>query len=278
MSSANPASRKPLNYMKILFIGDIVGKLGRKAVGEVLPDLKKKEKIDFVIANGENLAHGRGATEKTLQEVMDSGVDFFTSGPHIFAHPEIFEADFPLIRPANYPENMPGGGYALIKFGGRKLLVVNLVGKEEFIGRTYLEKGAKFENPFKMVEGIITSKGGEADLIFVDFHAELTSETRATGFFLDGRVTVVVGTHTHVPTADTQILPKGTGYVTDLGMCGAKDSVLGVAKEIIIKRLAENARDPFEWVEKGPAVFNSALFEMDTKGLVKKIKRIDKEI
>lgn len=264
--------------MKILFIGDIVGKLGRKAVGEVLPNLRKKEKIDLVIANGENLAHGRGATEKTLKEVMGYEVDLFTSGPHIFAHEDVFSLNLPLIRPANYPEGTAGRGYALTEFGGRKLLIVNLVGSQEFIGRTYLEEGAKFENPFGVVKGIIASEGGKADLIFVDFHAELSSETRAMGFFLDGRVSAIIGTHTHVPTADAQILPKGTGYVTDVGMCGAKDSVLGVVPEIIIKRLAEGGKDPFEWVEKGPAVFNSVLLETNPEGLVKTIKRVDKEI
>lgn len=263
--------------MKILFIGDIVGKLGRKAVGEVLPNLKKRERIDLVIANAENLAHGRGATEKTLKEVIGYGVDFFTSGPHIFAHEEIFNLNLPLIRPANYPTDKPGRGFTTLAVGGKNILLINLAGDQEFIGRTYLEEGEKFENPFGMVEQIVASVK-EPDLTIVDFHAELTSERKAIGFFLDGKVTTVVGTHTHVPTADAQILPKGTGYVTDVGMCGARDSVLGVSAETIIKRLAKGARDPFEWVEKGPAVFNSVLFETNAKSLLKKIKRVDRVV
>lgn len=263
--------------MRILFIGDIVGKLGRRAVGEVLPNLKRKEKINLIVANGENLAHGRGATEKTLKEVIGYGVDLFTSGPHIFAHEEIFNLNLPLIRPANYPADKPGRGFTTLEVEGKNVLMINLAGDQEFIGRTYLEEGEKFENPFGMVEQIIASVE-RPDLTIVDFHAELTSERKAMGFFLDGQVTAVVGTHTHVPTADAQIFPKGTGYVTDIGMCGAKESVLGVAKETIIKRLAEGAKDPFEWVEKGPAVFNSVLFETDAKGLVKRITRVDRAI
>jgi len=263
--------------MKILFIGDIVGKLGRKAVGEVLPGLKKKKKTDLVIANGENIAHGRGATEKTLKEVMGYGVDFFTSGPHIFAHEDVFSLNLPLIRPANYPSDKPGRGFTTLKVGGKDILIINLAGDQDFIGRTYLEEGEKFENPFEMVEQIIASVK-EPDLIIVDFHAELTSERKAMGFFLDGKATAVFGTHTHVPTADAQILPKGTGYVTDVGMCGAKDSVLGVVPEIIIKRLSEDGKDPFEWVGKGPSVFNAVLLETSQKGLVKGIKRIDQTI
>jgi len=263
--------------MRFLLIGDVVGKLGRRAVGEILPGLRKKEKIDLVIANGENLAHGRGATERTAMEMMGYGVDFFTSGPHIFAHPEIFDCDIPLVRPANYPEGKPGKGFALLTVGGKKVLVVNLVGSEKFIGRAYLEEGEKLRNPFEVAEEILASEKG-ADLTVVDFHAELTSEKRAMGFFLDGRVTAVLGTHTHVPTADAQVLPEGTGYVTDVGMVGARDSVLGVRKEIIIDRLANNSRDPFKWVEKGPAVFNSVLLETSSRGLVRTIKRVDIEL
>jgi metallophosphoesterase (TIGR00282 family) len=264
--------------MKVLFIGDVVGKLGRKTVGKVLPNLKKKEKIDLVIANAENLAHGRGASKKVLQELLDYGVDFFTSGPHIFSLPEVFDGEFPLIRPANYPSETPGWGFAALEIKDKKILVVNLAGSEEFIGRSYLEKGKEFENAFEVGEKVISSEGKEADLIIVDFHAELTSEKKALGFFLDGRVTAVLGTHTHIPTADAQILPKGTGYVTDVGMVGAADSVLGVKKEIIIKRLARDARDPFEWVEKGPAVFNSVLLETNPKGSVEEVVRIDREV
>ncbi len=264
--------------MKILFIGDIVGKLGRRAVGEVLPKLKRREKIDLVIANGENLAHGRGATEKTLNETLGYGIDFFTSGPHIFARPEILDNNTSLIRPANYQKKTPGQGYALLRVGGKAVLVINLVGIYGFLGETFLEESGAAENPFETAGRIIKSEGKTADLVIVDFHAEITSEKRAMGFFLDGRAAAVLGTHTHVPTADAQILPRGTGYVTDVGMVGARDSVLGVRKEIIIERLAAGEREPFEWVEKGPAVFNSVLLEVGSGGLVKKIKRVDRMI
>jgi len=263
--------------MRILFIGDIVGKLGRRAVGEVLPNLRKKEKIDLVVANGENLAHGRGVTEKTLKEVIGYGVDLFTSGPHIFAHEEIFDINPPLIRPANYPSGKPGKGFTTLKVTGKDILIINLVGAYGFLGRKFLEEDEEVENPFPTMEQILKSQE-KTDLTIVDFHAEITSEKRALGFFLDGKVTAVLGTHTHVPTADAQVLPKGTGYVTDTGMCGAKDSVLGVSKETIIRRLAEGIKDPFEWVEKGLAVFNSVLLEVNSKGLVKKITRVDRVI
>jgi metallophosphoesterase (TIGR00282 family) len=262
--------------MQILFIGDIVAKPGKKAVIGVLPALREKEKIDLVVANVENVTEGRGATEGDLRELLESGVDFFTSGPHIFAREEIFAADLPLIRPANYPSNKLGKGASSLEVGGEKVLVINLVGDREFIGRHYLEKGEKFANPFTTASEIISSVGDVA-LILVDFHSELTSEQRALGFFLDGKAAVVVGTHTHVPTADEQILPGGTGTVTDLGMCGAQDSVLGVVKETIIERLAEGKKDPFRWVQQGPAAFNSVLFEVDG-GKTVAVKRIDRSV
>ncbi len=230
-----------------------------------------------MIANGENIAHGRGATEKTLKQVSDSGVDFFTSGPHIFSHEEIFAAKPSLIRPANYPAQKVGEGYTTLTVGGKKVLVINLLGAHGFLGQKFLEEGEEVENPFLCAKKILKSQK-KVDLTIVDFHAEITSEKMAMGFFLDGKVTAVLGTHTHVPTADVQVLPQGTGYVSDVGMCGPKDSVLGVIPEIIIKRLSGGTREPFEWVEKGPAVFNSVLFETDREGSVKKIKRVDRVV
>lgn len=256
--------------MRILFIGDIVGKLGRQTVGRVLPALRKKEKIDLVIANAENLTHGTGASPEHLKEVGEMGVDFFTSGNHIFDREDAFEKEAPLIRPANYPTGTPGNGYAFLNHQGKKILVLNL------LGWTFM--GEDVGNPFETVEQLLADLSKEKpDLIFVDFHAEATSEKRALGFLLDGRVAAVVGTHTHVPTADAQILPKGTAYVSDLGMVGARDSVLGVESEIIIRRLWKNEREAFQWVEKGPAVFYSVLVETDEKGLAKEVQRLDLE-
>ena len=272
--------------MRVLLIGDIVGKLGRRTVGRVLPALRKKEKIDLVFANAENLTHGTGASPEHLKEVGEMGVDFFTSGNHIFdrddtfataklqpngSEDSTFEVEVPLIRPLNYPSGTPGKGYAFLHHKDKKVLILNL------LGWTFM--GEDVGNPFQTIEEQLADLAKEKpDFTFLDFHAEATSEKRAMGFFLDGRATAVVGTHTHVPTADAQILPKGTGYVSDLGMVGARDSVLGVESEIIIKRLKNNERKSFEWVEKGPAVFYSVFLETDPRGLVKEIKRIDLDL
>lgn len=204
--------------MRVLFIGDIVGKLGRRAVSQVLPDLRKKEKIDLVFANAENLTHGTGASPEHIKEVGDFGVDFFTSGNHIFDRDGTFEVKVPLIRPLNYPSGAPGKGYAFLNHQGKKVLILNL------LGWTFM--GEDVGNPFQVIEEELATLSKEKpDFTFLDFHAEATSEKRAMGFFLDGHATAVVGTHTHVPTADPRILPKGTGYVSDLGMVGARDSV-----------------------------------------------------
>ncbi|NIT04563.1 metallophosphoesterase [Candidatus Saccharibacteria bacterium] len=273
--------------MKILFIGDIVGKVGRRAVKEVLPDLKKKEKIDFVIANAENVTHGRGAKIKHLQELMDLGVDFFTSGDHIFhLDPEepFSEPDISIIRPANYPEGTPGMGYKVVEVGSAKVAVLNLLGITylgEKIGddnRNDWLKGS-IGNPFDEVELLLPEiKAQKPEVILVDFHAEVTSEKQAMGFFLDGKVTAVLGTHTHVPTADSTVLPKGTGYVTDIGMTGARNSVLGVEPEIIINRLKGDEARPFEWVEKGPAFFRSVIINTESSYFAESIKRIDLDL
>lgn len=257
--------------MRILFIGDIVGKLGRRTVERILPNLRKKEKIDLVIANAENLTHGTGASPEHLKEVGEMGVDFFTSGNHIFAREDTFKEEVPLIRPVNYPTGNPGNGYAFLSHRDKKILILNL------LGWTFM--GEDVGNPFQVIEEQLALLSKEKpDFTFLDFHAEASSEKRAMGFFLDGIVTAVYGTHTHVPTADAQILPKGTGYVSDLGMVGARDSVLGVESQIIIRRLKDNEKEPFEWVEKGPAVFYSMLMETDSRGLAKEVKRIDLEV
>jgi len=208
---------------KILFFGDIVGKIGRKAIKKVIGDYKKKYSPDFIIANAENLAHGTGATESTLNEMLEAGINFFTSGNHIWKKKEIIsvfeEKRIPLIRPANYPEGAPGQGYQLVEVGTKKLLVVNL------LGRVFMKED--MDCPFRKIDEILKKYSKEnLSGIFVDFHAEVTSENVAFGFYVDGRVSAVVGTHTHIPTADNKILPQGTAYVTDVGMVGARDSVL----------------------------------------------------
>ena len=257
---------------KILFIGDIVGHLGRTTVGKVLPTLKKSDNISLCLANGENLAHGRGASRRVVQNVLDAGVDFLTSGDHIFYN-EDFKNEIsylPIIRPANFPETLPGNGYKIIevpKVG--RFLVINLLGMSQITrsGETARLNHEELANPFKVVDEILESVKGEKLVgSLVDFHAEATSEKVAMGYYLDGRVSVVVGTHTHVPTADCKVLPGGTAYVTDVGMVGSSESVLGVKKDLIINRFKDDAREKFEWVQDGPAVFNSVEVEIDENG------------
>jgi len=260
--------------MKILFIGDVVGKLGRATTGKVLPNLKKDDRINLVIANGENLAHGRGLTEKTVREMQGFGVDYFTSGDHAFRISRFAEeiGGLPVIRPANWPEGTPGKGYEVLDLGKEgKILLINLLGTTHINGPT--------ENPFYTIDKILEEqRHRKYRAILVDFHAEVTSESRAFGFYVDGRVTAVFGTHSHVPTADAQVLPKGTAYVTDAGMVGARDSVLGVEPEIIIGRFTKMPSLKFEWVEEGPAIFNAVLLELDKSGQVVSFKRVDKEL
>ncbi len=274
--------------MKMLFIGDIVGKLGRRTVAQVLPDLRRKEGIEFVLAQAENVTHGRGAKLEHLRELMKAGVDFFTAGPHIFyLDPEepFSDPTVPIIRSYNLPPSAPGLGFKVVTVEGRKIAILSLLGLgslgeelgEDERNRRWLN--GEVANPFEAAPialGEISSFS--PDLILVDFHAEWTSEKRALGFFLDGKVSVLAGTHQHVPSADPVILPKGTAYVTDLGMVGARDSVLGVEAEIIISRLASGNPLPFKWVERGPAVFNSVLVEVGSTGPVSFIKRIDLEV
>jgi len=259
--------------MKILFIGDIVSKLGRQTVGKVLPDLRKDANISMVLANAENIAHGKGVTKATLEEVQVYGVDYFTSGNHVFwrkGTSDLLEGnDASLIRPANYPSDIPGQGFKIIDLGkDGKVLLINLLGRTFFNEPVFC--------PFRAVDKILEDfEGEDFAAIVVDFHAEATSEAVAMGWYLDGRVTAVVGTHRHVPTADAWVLPQGTGFVTDAGMVGARHSVLGVETQIIIDKLKNPQPQKFEWVEKGPAVFNSVLIDVEY-GKAKSIERIDK--
>jgi metallophosphoesterase (TIGR00282 family) len=261
--------------MRILFIGEIVGKLGRRTVGRVLPDLLKNANISVVLANVENLAHGKGVTKTTLAEVQNYGVDAFTSGNHIFWRKDVYEVfdegRIPIIRPANYPPEVPGKGFEIIDLGkSGKVLLINLLGRTFFNEPTLC--------PFRTVDKILEECAGEKlAATVVDFHAEATSERVAMGWYLDGRVTAVVGTHTHVPTADAWVMPQGTAHVSDLGMVGAQHSVLGVRPEIILEKLKDPRPQRFEWVEEGPAVFNSVLIEVED-GKAKSIERVDRVV
>ncbi len=262
--------------IKILFIGDIVGKPAREAVKKLLPDLKEKYQTDLVIANAENLAHGIGITEKTLAEVKEAGIDIFTSGNHFYKKSEGLEIlkakDSPLIRPANYPQDVPGRGYQIVEAGTKKIAVINLIGRVFFTEH--------FDCPFRKADEIIEEiKKEKPAATIVDIHAEATSEKVALGFYLDGRVSAVLGTHTHIPTADQRILSQGTAYITDVGMVGLLDSVLGVDKEIIIEKFLSQLSIPHDISENGRVVFNAVYLEIDGQsGKAVKLERIDREV
>lgn len=269
--------------LKFLIFGDVVGKTGRRAVKKILPRLKKQYQPDLVMANAENLAHGSGVTPKTLTELQEAGVDLFTGGDHLFAKPDVEQIlsqnDSPLLRPANFPQNKPGQGEKVLNLATKRVLVINLLGRV-FIEDKLEEKGTKLDNPFTTLEKILQKYQGEKfNAILVDFHTEATSEQMAMGYFLDGRASALWGTHTHIPTADAQILTNGLGYITDVGMTGAKDSVLGVAKEVIIDRFVNESEKHFEWPEMDVAIVNVLYLEIDPKtAQTKKIKLIRREV
>lgn len=262
--------------MNILFIGDIVGKPGRTAVKRLLPDLRTELHPDIVIANVENIAHGSGVTKSTLEEVRAAGVDAFTSGNHIWSKPEVLEimadSSIPLIRPANFPGDAPGTGTRMLQVGTRSLLLVNLM------GRVFLKE--HLDDPFRALDRILAdSIAQKPDLILVDFHAEVTSEKAAFGFYADGRVCAVVGTHTHIGTADARILPQGTAYITDIGMTGPRDSVLGVDKDVIIKNFLNQRPVRHEIPDTGTQILNAVLIDTDpTTHRATKIQRIDRTV
>ncbi len=251
---------------KLLFIGDIVGKTGRRAVRQVLPVLKKVHNPDFIIANCENLAHGFGITATALSEMISAGVNCFTSGNHIYDKNDAFtilEDNSDVLRPINYPPNNPGNGYTKYKLpGDTTLMVVNAM------GRAFMPPS---DCPFRTVEKLLERE--QADIIFIDFHAEATAEKLCFANYFDGKVTAVVGTHTHIQTADERILNGGTAFICDAGMTGAFDSIIGVEKENAIKRMVTGINTRFE-PAKGEFVFNGVLIETN-KGQNNSILRIN---
>lgn len=216
--------------MKILAVGDLIGSAGIKKLKSELPKIREQEKIDFVIVNGENSAEGMGITEKNFKDILDAKVDVITMGNHTWGKKDIFKfIDHPkLIRPANYAKGVVGKGYNIYTCQNKKIAVINLIGRVDI--------NVLSENPFLVAKGIVEKLQKEVDMIFIDFHAEATAEKIAMGYFLDGKVTAIFGTHTHVQTADEKILPKGTGYITDIGMTGPKNSVIGMDIAVSIKR------------------------------------------
>jgi len=249
-------NRKEGTAINVLFIGDIVGSAGRRAVREVLPVLRDKFNPHIVIANGENAAAGRGITAKIAKELFDLGIHGLTMGNHTWDNKEIFDFidDEPrIVRPANYAPGTPGRGFAVIKNGRHELLLINL------IGRTFLPP---FDDPFRTVDRILEEWKGRAKHVLVDVHAEATSEKISLGWHLDGRVSAVVGTHTHVQTHDERILPGGTAYVTDAGMVGARDSVIGMEKEAVVRKFLTQMPARFVPAE-GKWQFNAVFIELD---------------
>ena len=255
--------------MKILFIGDVVGSPGRKMITDYVPRLKDKYKPQVTIINGENAASGKGITEKIYKQFLNIGAQVVTLGNHTWNKRDIFEFidNAPhMIRPANFPESNPGKGMTFVNINGLEVAVINLQ------GRTFLPPT---DCPFKKADELIEEAKKRTSIIFVDFHGEATSEKQAMGWYLDGRVSAVVGTHTHTQTADNRILPQGTAFITDVGMTGPYDSILGVEKETIIKRFLDGLPARFEVDTKGSNQLNGCYIEIDKKtGLASKIERI----
>jgi len=254
--------------MKLLFIGDLVGRPGRAVTKSVLPGLKRKYSPDVIMANGENSAAGVGITKKVYNELIGYGIQVITMGNHIWDRKE-FLPDIDscpnIIRPANYPEGIPGVGYKVFSIAGFKFGVINLLGRI-FMGCT--------DDPFRVADEIIKKISQETKIIIIDFHGEATSEKNAFAWYVDGRVSAVIGTHTHIQTADSRILPAGTSFISDAGMVGAYDAVIGVQKEQIIKRFLTSIPEHFEPEKKGPGVFNGVYAEIDDNGKTTKIERI----
>lgn len=242
------------NEFNVLAVGDVVGQESVAYLEKTLGRLRDRLNVDFCVVNGENAAAGNGIDRQSAERIFRSGADVITSGNHIWQKKEAYslldEAEY-LLRPANYPSDAPGNGYVVIDVGGLRVLVISVMGV------VFLEP---LDDPFRTVDRIL-KEVRDYDLSFVDLHAEATSEKRAMGFYLDGRVTALWGTHTHVQTADLTILPNGTGYITDLGMTGPRDSVLGVQSEIIIRKMKTHMPGRFDLAE-GNIHLHGALFSV----------------
>ena len=255
--------------MRILMVGDVVGRPGRYFFMEQTPELRRQKNIDMLIVNGENAAHGKGLTPSIFDELIKGGADVITTGNHIWDNPtvlQIIDTEPFLIRPANYPEGTPGNGFCIYPVGKKKVGVINMS------GRIFMQP--PMDDPFRLGDKIVTFLKKNCDVILIDFHAEATSEKLAFAHYLDGQVTAVVGTHTHVQTADEKILPKGTAYISDLGMVGAANSILGMMIEPVIKRFVTGRPSKFE-VAEGAAEYCAFLIETEDKAnKVVKVKRI----
>jgi metallophosphoesterase (TIGR00282 family) len=255
--------------LKILFIGDIIGRPGRQLVRDLLPRLVDQHMIDLVIANGENAAAGFGLTPDVVSELFDLGVDVLTTGNHVWDKRDglvCLDQEQALLRPANYPEGAPGRGVGVYETAaGISVAVVNLEGRVFMNG---------LDCPFRKADAILDELGAEQRIVFVDFHAEATSEKGALGAYLDGRVSAVVGTHTHVQTADERVMPGGTAFISDVGMSGARDSVIGIRKELSVQRFLTQMPVRYEIAKKDPVLCGVVVSVDESTGRAQQIERV----
>ena len=255
--------------MRVLILGDVMGRPARRAVRDLVPSLIEKEEIDFVVANAENAAGGMGVDIKSAKELLSAGVQVMTSGNHIWKKKEIYsflDEQESLLRPANFPQGAPGKGWCVWQHNGLRALVINLQ------GRVFMPNHV--EDPFRCVDEILKQHGSRSSVVIVDMHAEATSEKYAMGWHLDGRASIVYGTHTHVQTADERILPAGTAYITDVGMCGPFDSVIGMEKDSVIRGFITQLPRQFE-VAQDNVVLQGVIVDIDDEhGKARAIRRL----
>jgi metallophosphoesterase (TIGR00282 family) len=253
--------------MRVLFIGDVVGKPGRAGLARAMPELRERHSPDLVIANGENVAGGLGITEKTAEDLFEAGVDVITTGNHVYKHREVYEyldRTDRVLRPANYAAGNPGRGHTVVEAGGRRVGVINLSGS------LYLQV-ARY--PFPEADALVERLQGETDALIVDFHCELTSEKVAMGWHLDGRATAVLGTHTHVPTADARVLPGGTAYISDVGMTGSRAGIIGVKRHQALEAFRTQMPIRFETADEDIWV-NAVVVEVRDDGCADSIEQV----
>jgi 2',3'-cyclic-nucleotide 2'-phosphodiesterase len=253
--------------VKLLFVGDVVGSVGRGLVRELLPRLREEHGADFVVVNGENVAGGVGITPKTADQLFDAGADAITLGNHTYRHAEVYEyldSRPEIVRPANFLHSQPGHGWCVVERAGTSLAVVNLS------GNLFMQAGRAV---FPEADAVLAALEGKADHVLVDMHAEATSEKVGMGWHLDGRVTAVVGTHTHVPTADARVLPGGTAYITDVGMTGPRGGVIGVRREQALRALTTHMPTRFETSDEDPWL-HAVLITASTPGRADSIEQL----
>ena len=253
--------------MRLLFIGDVVGRPGREAVSTAMPGLRAEHLPDLVVVNGENSAGGVGITKETAEELFTAGADVITLGNHAYRHREVYpylDSNQRVLRPANFPEGNPGRGHAIVEAAGMRVAIINLSGQMHL----QVER-----NPFSAIDELLTTLAGAADAIAVDFHAELTSEKVAMGWHLDGRVAAVFGTHTHVPTADARVLPGGTAHVSDVGMTGSRAGVIGVRREQALEAFRTQMPIRFDTADEDVWLMG-AVVEVGDDGLARGIDQI----